>query len=377
MTKLNEPWLTDPKTQAVFGMLEAAGFAAFAVGGCVRNALLGAPVNDIDIATDAAPAKVIELAAGAGLKSIPTGIDHGTVTVVSGGVPYEITTFRRDVTTDGRHAVVSFTDDMTEDARRRDFTMNAIYAASDGTVIDPLDGLPDLRARRLCFIDDPDKRIEEDHLRSLRFFRFHAQYADPDGGFDPDALSAIATHLDGLDKLSGERITSELLKLLGTSLPAASVAACRQTGALGRILPGADDRYLGPLVHLENGLAPDAIRRMAVLGGDTGRLRMSKADQNRLVQLRDNIGSGTKAAILGYRFGAKAAKDILLLRAAMFEHPLAGAEDAVFGAAQTFPVTAKDLMPALEGKALGDRLKVLESDWIASGFTLTRKDLLN
>jgi poly(A) polymerase len=376
MTKINDPWLTDPATQAVLSMLESSGAKAYAVGGCVRNALLGEPVNDIDIATSAVPNDVMKLAESAGLKAIPTGIDHGTITVVSDGTPFEITTFRRDVSTDGRHAVVAYTDDLTQDAERRDFTMNAIYAAADGTVIDPLSGLPDLKARRLRFIADPDKRIEEDHLRSLRFFRFHAQYADPQGGFDPDALAAIATHLDGLDQLSGERITSELMKLLAAEDPAASIAACRQTGALGRILAGADDRYLGPLVHLENGILPDPIRRLATLGGDTARLRLSKANQKQLSVLRENIGSNLSASTLGYLYGMNTAQDILLLKATMFEQPIMGFEDAEFGAAQKFPVKAKDLMPSLEGKALGDRLKSLETEWIDSGFKLTKAELL-
>ena len=161
-------------------MLEEGGHRAYFVGGCVRNALIGAEVSDVDIATDARPERVAALAFRAGLKAIPTGIAHGTVTVVSGGHAFEVTTFRRDVATDGRRAVVVFSDDVAEDAARRDFTMNALYAAADGTVIDPTgEGLADLAARRVRFVGEPARRIAEDHLRVLRFFRFHAWYGDP------------------------------------------------------------------------------------------------------------------------------------------------------------------------------------------------------
>ncbi|CAN0587043.1 unnamed protein product, partial [Ectocarpus sp. 12 AP-2014] len=193
-----------------------------------------------------------ELARVAGLKPVPTGIDHGTVTVVADHDPFEITTFRRDVETDGRRAVVAFADTLDEDAKRRDFTMNALYARIDGTVIDPLGGLPDLRARRVRFIGDATDRIREDYLRSLRFFRFHAWYGNPDNGMDSDALAAIASHLDGLESLSRERVGAEMVKLLAARDPAPAVAAMRATGVLGRLLPGADDRALAPLIHLED-----------------------------------------------------------------------------------------------------------------------------
>lgn len=219
--------------------------------GCVRNALLGAEASDIDIATDAHPERVVELAAGAGLKAIPTGIEHGTVTVVSGGIPHEITTFRRDVETDGRRATVAFSDTVSEDAARRDFTMNALYARPDGTLLDPLGGLPDLNARHVRFIGQAKDRIREDYLRSLRYFRFHAWYGDAAAGFDPDALDAIASNLDGLERLSRERVGAEILKLLAAPDPAPAIAAMRGAGVLGAVLPGADDRSLAVLVSLE------------------------------------------------------------------------------------------------------------------------------
>ena len=212
--KLSGDWYKAAAPQRLCSVLDAGGHQALFVGGCVRNDLLGAAVSDIDIATDARPERVIELAKAAGLKPIPTGIDHGTVTVVVSGTAFEVTSFRTDVSTDGRRAVVAFSDDITTDAERRDFTMNALYAQTSGAVIDPLEGLGDLRARRVRFIKDAAQRIKEDYLRILRFFRFSAWYGDPQLGFDPEALAAIGAHIGGLDGLSKERIGNELLKLL-------------------------------------------------------------------------------------------------------------------------------------------------------------------
>ena len=172
MTQISAPWLYDDAAQRVCKLLTHAGFQAWFVGGCVRNELLRAPVADLDLSTDALPQTVMDLAKEAGIKAVPTGIDHGTVTLVVNDTPFEITTFRRDVGTDGRRATVAFSDNMLDDARRRDFTMNALYAAPDGQITDPLGGLPDLTARRIRFIEDADLRIKEDYLRILRFSGF-------------------------------------------------------------------------------------------------------------------------------------------------------------------------------------------------------------
>ena len=204
--KVQGSWIENAATQVVCDALTLQGFQALFVGGCVRNALLGVDVSDIDIATDAAPEDVVECARLAGLKSIPTGIDHGTITVVSAGIPHELTTFRSDTETDGRHAKVRFSKSILEDAVRRDFTMNAIYADPAGFVVDPLNGIPDLNARHVRFIGDAEARIREDYLRSLRFFRFTAWYGDPALGIDPDGLAAVAANLDGLEGLSRERV---------------------------------------------------------------------------------------------------------------------------------------------------------------------------
>lgn len=373
-------WRTRPETQAVCRMLTDAGYRALFVGGCVRNALLGQPVADVDIATDARPETVSVLAEKAGLRPVPTGLAHGTVTVVSGHVPHEVTTFRRDVETFGRHATVAFSTDVAEDAARRDFTMNALYATPEGTVVDPLGGLPDLLARRLRFVGDAAARIEEDYLRILRFFRFHAWYADPTGGMDAEGLTACATHAEGLTGLSRERVGAELRKLLQAPDPAPAVAAMAQCGVLARVLPGADAGALPVLVHLEAGRVPRWQRRLAVLGGvePTEPLRLSREESRDIGWIRDEIGSLRPAAELGYRHKEVLAADIVLARAALTGMPPpAGWEAAVAtGAAARFPLRAADLMPGFTGPALGARLAALEARWIASGFSLTRADLL-
>ena len=380
--KICGDWLTRAETQAVFAMLSDAGYQVYAVGGCVRNALMGVAVSDVDMSTDATPDQVVQLAKAVGLKAIPTGIDHGTITVVSGSIPHEITTFRKDVATDGRRATVAFSKNVTDDARRRDFTMNALYVDRGGEVLDPLGGIGDLKARILRFIDDPTQRIREDYLRILRYFRFHAWYGDPDAGLDPEALAAIAETFEGLAQISKERVGSEILKLLAAPDPAPAVAAMRQTGVLGQVLPGADDRAIAPLVHLEGeaGLAPDAVRRLASLGGDSvsEKLRLSKKQTETLGVLRDEIGSMKSLATVAYRHGADVAHYVALLRAAVFETPLSPDVSASIslGSEAEFPVKAVDLMPDFTGAKLGKALKTLEASWIASGFTLSKDDLL-
>ena len=381
MRLAGQPWLQNPSTQAVCAALTAQGASAYFVGGCVRNALMGVPVADIDIATDATPQEVLELAKAAGIKSIPTGIDHGTVTLVEGHIPHEVTTFRRDVATDGRRAVVAFSKDIAEDAARRDFTMNALYARPDGALEDPLNGLPDLEHRRVRFIGNAGDRIREDHLRTLRYFRFHAWYGDAEAGFDPEALAAIAENLEGLAKLSKERITSELLKLLAAEDPAPSVAIMRQTGVLGQILPGADDRALAPLLHLAAKEAQDPITRLAALGGAElqSHLRLSKQQARLHEHLREAAIGTAGAEELSYRLGLEIARGAMLLRAALLEQPLEPDLERKLrqGAEAKFPVTAQDLMPDLSGAALGKALKRLEAGWIASGFALDKEELLN
>jgi poly(A) polymerase len=373
-------WLTHPGTQALCGALDDAGHRALFVGGCVRNALLGEAVADVDIATDATPQNVTNIAENAGFKVIPTGFDHGTVTVIAGGKPHEVTTFRRDVETDGRRAVVAFSTDIAEDAARRDFTMNALYADARGRVIDPLNGMPDVLARKVRFVGDPETRIREDYLRILRFFRFHACYGDPAGGLDAEGLAACAALSAGLQAVSKERIGAELRKLLAAADPAPAVAAMAASGVLAQILPGADPRALAPLVHLERGTPRRWLRRLSVLGGqgvDTA-LRLSRPEARDLAALQSALGSLHSPAALGWQLGADLGTDAILARAASFGTPPPPdwRDEVARGAAATFPVTAADLMPVLQGEALGARLKALEATWLASDLTATRRDLL-
>jgi poly(A) polymerase len=374
--KLAGPWLDT--AQPVLCALTRAGHKAWPVGGCVRNAVLGLPVTDTDIATDALPAAVIAAAKDAGLRAVPTGLDHGTVTLVHDGRGYEVTTLRRDVETDGRHARVAFDADLAQDAARRDFTMNALYVMPDGALVDPLGGLPDLLSRHVRFVGDPAARIAEDALRILRFFRFTAQYGDPDLGIDPDGLAACATGQAGLDGLSAERITAELRKLLGAPFPARAVAAMAQAGILARLLPGADARALAPLVHHEGVLPPFWLRRLATLGGDDARLRLTRVEARDLPRLRDAAGNMAPPAELGHHLGESLARDAMLVRAALLEIPLPAdwAEQVTRGAQARFPVLAQDLAP-LAGAELGARLRDLKARWIASDFRLSRDDLLN
>lgn len=376
MTRIQAEWLSSEATQSIFAMLD--GFECYAVGGCVRDTLLGAPVKDIDIATSALPTEVIALAEKAGHRSIPTGIEHGTVTVVVKETPFEITTFRRDVETDGRRAVVAFSDRMEEDALRRDFTMNAIYAGAEGDIHDPVSGLPDIEARRIRFIEDADRRIREDYLRSLRYFRFHAWYGDPNAGLDVDALDAISRNISGLETLSKERITAELVRLLEAPNPAPSIAAMRVTGVLNTILPGANDKFLGPLVSIEESLqlVPDFVRRLAVLGGKHEALMLTNLQSKRLTAIMESMGK--PAHELGFRLGKIAALNVKTVEAACLQQLLTDEDlaDIEKGAAAVFPIKAEDLMPTLTGKALGDALKKLQAEWIESGFTLSRDALL-
>lgn len=382
MIPADTSWLQNPEAQDVCAVITAAGYDVFFVGGCVRNAIMRLADSDIDMSTNAHPEKVMELATSAGLKAIPTGIDHGTVTVVVKGTPFEITTFRRDVETDGRHAVVAFSDNIHDDARRRDFTMNALYATPDGQVVDPLGGMGDLLARRIRFIEDPDARIKEDYLRILRFFRFSAWYGNPVEGFDAEALAAISTNTEGLETLSAERVGQEMVKLLNAPDPAPAVAVMRQTGVLSTVLPGSDDRMLAILIHMETalGIAPDWKRRLAVLGGEdpAARFRLSKADAQKLAVLREVGFSGPPVAEIAYRHGVEVGQTTVLLRAVLAEQmPDSALLETVLSAAEAkFPVTASDLMPEFQGPALGKKLRQLEQRWIDSGFILSVQELL-
>ncbi|MCA1909415.1 MAG: CCA tRNA nucleotidyltransferase [Magnetospirillum sp.] len=293
-----QPWMQAAETQKVLAALMADGAEVRFVGGCVRDSVLKRPIKDIDIATHDTPDTVMALLDRAGIKVIPTGIAHGTVTAVVGKAHFEITTLREDVETFGRHARVSFTDDWTADAARRDFTMNAMFADSQGRVYDPFNGLADLAAGQVRFVGDPMKRIDEDVLRLLRFFRFHAHYGRPP--MDQKALVACRKLAPRLVELSGERVAGELIRLLQAPDPAAALLVMKGEGILAHVLPEADELgRLKVLSWLESrglvrpGIAPDPLRRLgAILHGDTAaiqavgdRLKLSAAQIARLVSI--------------------------------------------------------------------------------------------
>jgi len=376
--RIAEQWIGAPGLQDLLRVLAEGGHRALLVGGCVRNALLGQPVADIDVATDAPPLRVTMLATDAGLRVVPTGIDHGTVTVLADDAAYEVTTFRRDVETDGRRARVAFSDRLEEDAARRDFTMNALYAEADGRLIDPLGGLADLRAGRVRFVGQAADRIREDYLRILRLFRFQAWY-----GREPLSAETLATvaHLaGGLDRLSRERVGHEMRRLLAAPDPVAAVEAMAGVGVLARVLQGAAPDALARLVAIEAPHGPDWLRRLAMLASaDTAQsLRLSRAEARQFQDLLAAADGDNSPAELGWRMGAAAARDALLVRAARHAQPMPDAWDVEVarGVQAEFPLKAADLMPGLSGPALGARLRMLEARWIDSDFTLSREQLL-
>jgi len=266
--------MRDPAAARLFAALDAAGIAARFVGGCVRDAVLGRGIGDIDVAVTKPPEMVLLALRSAKLKAIPTGLKHGTVTAIVDGRTFELTTLRRDVETDGRHAVVAFTDDWLEDASRRDFTFNALYADRDGTLYDPFEGRADLAQHKVRFIGDPDQRIAEDRLRVLRFFRFHALYGAPP--LDGPSYDACARHASALGNLSGERVAKEVLRLLSAADPADAIEAMADAGALDHWLPEYDGTTrLRALIARET--APDGLRRLAaVLEGDADATAIGK-----------------------------------------------------------------------------------------------------
>ncbi|MEL7171855.1 MAG: CCA tRNA nucleotidyltransferase [Pseudomonadota bacterium] len=406
-------WVTDRRLPAdlmaapglgpVFAAL-GGGETAFLVGGAVRNGLLGLRPGDFDVATPLLPEEVQRRLVAAGLKAVPTGIDHGTITAVAQGTGVEVTTLRADLETDGRHATVAFGQSLAADAARRDFTMNALYADATGRVIDPLGGLADLEARRLRFIGAPAERIREDYLRILRFFRFHAWYADPDGGIDAEGLAACAAEAEGIEGLARERIGHEFRRLLAAPDPAPALAAMQAAGILARCLPGATAAPVAPLVHLEAlagrradwrarlaAIMPAALDAREGLAEVAEALRLAKAERRTLeaiVAARHCLAEGNGAGAAAYHHGADAAWAAVLVDEAHAgwratppalagpDHTLEAAIER--GAAARLPLRAADLTAAgLEpGAAIGEALKIAEAGFVKSAFTLDRQALL-
>jgi poly(A) polymerase len=386
------PWLAAPETRAVLAAIAAGGFEARIVGGAVRNALLGHTVKDIDIATTALPGDVIRLAEAAGLRAIETGAGHGTITVIAQHRSFEVTTLRRDIETFGRHARVTFTTDWSEDAQRRDFTINALYCDAAGTLHDPLGGYADLLQRRVRFIGDAEARIREDYLRILRFFRFTAEYAE--GSPDADGLAATVALADGLDRLSPERIRSELLRLLTATRAVEIVSVMAHVGLVQRLL-GAGDALatFARLAAIEEGLGrdPDALLRLAALAAPqpgtatevlAERLKLSNAESERLaraVMPDPAFHPATpehEARAFLYRFGTEAYCDGMLLAWARGSarpedpHWRNRLELARRWSPPKLPVRGADLLGAglAEGPAIGSIVRAFEDWWIAEDF---------
>ena len=391
-------WLQWPETAKVFAALNAEGVETRAVGGAVRDALLGLPVTEIDLATTAVPQKVMTLAREAGLKAIPTGIEHGTVTVVVDEMPFEVTTLRRDVETFGRHAKVAFTEDWEEDARRRDFTLNALYADREGIVFDPLGFYADLMEGRVRFIGDAEARIKEDYLRILRFFRFNAYYGR--GPLDADGLAASVKLREGLAQLSAERVAAEMRRLLVAPRAMRGLEALYDYGLLTEVLGGVPrlDR-VERLIDIEAALdlTPDAALRLAALAvfvrEDAARLadrlHLSNAEQATLEHAADEGGkpvfadeASSKEAL--YRLGENDFRSRVLLAWAASG---ASTEDPHWRAiyrlprnweAPVFPLRGTDIVEigTAKGPKLGELLRQLEAEWIAGGFVASREELL-
>jgi len=400
-TLKNAPWLNHPSLQKLFAVMNEGEQETRVVGGAVRNHLLGESVTDIDLATPLSPHKVIERAEQAGFKTIPTGVDHGTVTLVISGQSYELTSLRKDIKTDGRHAVVEFGTDWREDASRRDFTINALYVSHDGTLHDPLGtGQDDLKARKLRFIGSPQQRIKEDYLRTLRFYRLAAQYSQ--APFDSAAISATIKCRKGLTGLSPERVLNELIKLLIAPRADQILSLLYQNGLLSQILASAP-KIIPALrgIDIENHLkiSPNPMFRLMLLAvhhqGDIKKLRtrlkLSNAQEKTLQMCqaykalppleigkaddhhKSHYSLGTKAYTLAFltkwAIGKKAINDKSLTQFFQKETNQVGTR---------FPLSGKDLINAgvEPGPDLGQKLKALERLWLEKNMALTAEELL-
>lgn len=387
----NADWLLHSALTRLLDILSKDGEEARVAGGAVRNALIGLPPGDIDVATTALPEEVTRLVTQAGFKAIPTGIEHGTITVVAAGVPFEVTTLREDVETFGRKATVRFGRNWKTDAERRDFTMNAMSATADGVVYDYGGGLDDLEVRRVRFFGDPARRIAEDYLRILRFFRFHAAYGA--GAPDAEGLRACIAGRDGLESLSRERVRMELLKLLVAKAAVPTLIVMAEAGLLVQLIGGVPlIDHVKRMTEIETalGLAADPIRRLAALNvliAEDGerlaqRLRLANVEQVRLISMgagwwHISPAAGEAAArVWLYRLGSQRFSDRVMLA---WARASASANDDGWWHLATlpqrwtipvFPLKAADLMQrGLEkGPALGIALRAAEEAWIAADF---------
>lgn len=391
--------MTAAPARAVLTALSAGEDAARFVGGAVRNALLGEAVTDVDIAARFPPDEVIRRLEAAGLRAVATGIEHGTVTAIADGTPYEVTSLRRDVETFGRRAVVAYTTDWAEDAKRRDFTINALYAGADGTLYDYFGGSGDIAARRVRFIGDARERIREDYLRILRFFRFHAHYGR--GETDRDGLAACIAEKAGLKLLSGERVQKELLLLLKASHPMPVLRLMQESGIANELLAcELNLPRLARLIGIEqsSGVVRDALLRLAALLPDSAgfarsvaqALRLSNEARDRLVaaaEKDERVATPVPQSRLReliYRAGKEQFLDQLLLRWADAGAPPGDPQWQQMIALSRnwqppgFPIDGNDIMAlgVPEGPEIGVHLRAVEQWWIEHDFSPTRPELL-
>lgn len=377
-------WMTDyrsAKVMRVLGGYETSPEALY-VGGCVRNTLLGVPVTDIDIATIHQPLHVIEKLKAAGVRYVPTGLDHGTVTAIVDDGTFEITTLRRDIDTDGRYAVIAFTDKWEEDSQRRDFTMNTLLAGPDGAIYDPTGaGIDDLDKRRVVFVGDPVQRIAEDYLRILRFFRFHAQYGQ--GDLDKAGLAACKGDADKISSLSRERITQEFLKIIAVPNPAPVLAMMFSNNVLADIGANYKASQMESLCALQTRYdARDVMARLVTIAGMKPdyfeeRLVLSNAQKKQIESFVQGLAvlkavNKKKVRELVYRCGnATALQTYFLHLAQKGQLPdIEIIEIARYWQPPVFSIKAEDLIRAgvSQGPALGKTLKELEEKWIAKDF---------
>ena len=377
-------WRSDPSVKAIFDGVQERGKKIYFVGGCVRNELLGKDVTetDIDFATTAEPDDVIALAEAKGWDVQIAGKLFGTVMVIVDGTSFDVTTFRKDINTDGRHAVVKFSDDIAEDAKRRDFTMNALFVGRDGILIDPLDGRHDLRNGVVRFIGNANERIREDYLRMLRYFRMHAHYSKDKATFDNAALEAIKSCAQHVVVLSRERIGKEIRRLLEAEDPSRCLLKMEEVGLLEEVLPGSRTDAVGRLAKIqsERGMkaSPSAWLALMQSHDAAGNLRLSRADEKNIERISRCSALNETAAALANRHGADIAIDIVMTRAAIRnEIPESDVFETVKRAAKAdFPIAAEDLMPEFAGPNLGAELERLRSRWVESDFRMGRSDLL-
>ena len=387
-----QPWMTDPRTQRVVGALARAGITARFVGGCVRDALLGKPVGDVDLAIDRPPEPAMQVLEAAHLKVIPTGLKHGTITVVSGGKPFEVTTLRRDVETDGRRAVVEFTDDWRADASRRDFTFNAMFCDAAGRLWDFFGGRDDLAAGRVRFVGDAATRIDEDVLRILRFFRFHAWYGRPP--LDASGLAACSAAADKLRILSGERVRKELLKLLQAAAPCDTIEVMADIGLFRHWLPeyGGTGLLHRVVVNERSVSVPDGLRRLSAIIGPEGdattigkRLRLSTQEALRLtvllapepvIDLEHGLPSVRRQV---YRLGNALYVDRLMRRPEAADPGwMAAYRVATTWTPPELPVSGSDVLKRglRAGRRVGALISALEGWWIDQDFRPDRATCL-